>query len=181
MLDLSKECKFARIFNAQGAGTTTLTSSAFDLQGQSQAGLAGAAANAKTGFDAVCIVIAVGTATATTVLTINVQDCATSGGSYNNCTASYADFATLNSANATVTQQSTNAGLVVTDVGGNLSNQLIVLDVALVQLEFIKVVIARATANCAIDGVVGIFYRSKGRPVVHDTTVAVTGYFVASS
>jgi hypothetical protein len=57
----------------------------------------------------------------------------------------------------------------------------VVVDVVLPQLQYYQVVVGRATANIALDGVFGVLYRSKQRPVVQDATVVGQGYFVASS
>lgn len=188
MWDLSKECKFVRLSNAVAAGQTTVTTSVFNLQGQYSAGTytppGGSAATSviPTGFDAICILVALGTVTATSVITVNLQDNSLNqAGGMAAVGAASADVAAGNTANATVAQSGSNCGLVVTDVGGGASNSLIVLDVALPQLQFYQVVINRATANAALDGVFGILYRSKGRPVVQDTTVSARGYFVANS
>lgn len=184
MLDFSKEIKVVRLNNAVAAGTTTITTSVFNFQGTATAGQnpAGTTSTITAGFDAICVVIALGTVTATGVMTVNLQDNSLNqAGGMANITAASADVAATNTANATVTQSSTNCGLVVTDVGGNASNSLIVLDVVLAQLQFYQVVMARTVANIVIDGCFGFLYRSRERPVVHDTSVSARGYFVASS
>jgi hypothetical protein len=189
MWNLSKEAKFVRLNNAAAAAQTTVTSAAFDMKGQATAGKytnwpAGGTVATSTvpdGFDALCVIVALNTVVATGVITVTLQDCTTSGGSYTSCTAALADFASTNTSNATVTQNSTLCGIVVTDIGGNTSNSLIILDVVLPQLEFVQVVVNRATANITLDGIFGIAYRSKARPVVHDSTVSATGFFVSST
>jgi hypothetical protein len=96
-------------------------------------------------------------------------------------TAASASVAAGNASNETVTQQGSNCGVVFTDIGGLSSNGLIVLDIVLTQLQYYQLVIARSVANSTIDGVFGILYRGKARPVVQDATVQGIGYFVASS
>lgn len=188
MWDLSKEAKIARLNNAVAAGQTTVTTAAFDARGQATAGSytnqttgVVATSNVPAGFDAVCILVALNTVAATAVITVTLQDSSTSGGTYASCGSAFADFASTNTSNATVAQDGSNCGIQVTDIGGNTSNGIIVLDVALPQLEFLKVVVQRGTANVTLDGIFGIFYRGKARPVVHDTTVVATGYFVSKT
>lgn len=184
MLDFSKEIKVVRLNNAVAAGTTTVTTNVFNFLGTATAGQnpPGTTSTVPAGFEGICVVIALGTVTSGGVLTINLQDNALNqAGGMANITAASADVAATNTANATVTQSSTNCGLVVTDVGGGASNSLIVLDVVLAQLQFYQVVIARSTANSVLDGVFGFLYRSKERPVVHDTSVSARGFFVAST
>jgi hypothetical protein len=189
MWDLSKEAKFVRLNAPVAAGLTTVTTAAFNMQGQASAGKytnwpAGgtvAAATVPAGFDALCVIVVLNTVTAGAVMTVNVQDAPASGGPYTTVGASYGDFASNNPANASVVQQSTNAGIVVTDIGGLTSTNLIVLDVALIQGQYVQVVVQRATANAALDGIIGLVYRSKARPVIHDPTVSAMGYFVANS
>jgi hypothetical protein len=181
--NLTKEAKFVRLNNSVAAGTTTVTTSIFNLQGQASAGIypVGTTSTLPAGFDAITVIIALNTVLTTAVLQINIQDNSlnqTSGMA--NVAASLAQ-GILGITNVAVTQQGTNAGLVVTDTGGASSNGLILLDVALVQQQFYQVVVARTVANSALDGIFGILYRSKERPVIHDTTVVGQGYFVASS
>jgi hypothetical protein len=189
MMDLSKECKVVRLMNAQAAGVTTLTTSVFNFQGSASGGGSSTTPNSivgaptmTTGFDAICILIALNIVVATGVLTINLQDNSLNqAGGMANVTAVFADFASTNTSNATVTQSGSTAGLVFTDVGGNSSNSVIILDVVLTQLQFYQLVIARSVANSTIDAVIGILYRGKGRPIINDTTISCRSFFVAST
>jgi hypothetical protein len=187
MLDLSKETKFVRLNNAVAAGQTTVTTSIFNNQGQATAGQWAppttgtlATSTVPTGFDAICIVVALNTVVAGGVLTVTLQDNSLNQtGGMANVSATIAQVS--GSTNGATVQNSTYAGLQVTDTGGLTSNGLVLLDVALSQLQYYQVVITRATANIALDGVFGVLYRSKQRPVVQDATVVGQGYFVASS
>lgn len=180
MFNMSKECKFTRLNNAVAAGQTTVTTAALDLLGKATGGQS--SATVPCGFDAICILVLLNTVTATGVITVTLEDATTTGGTYTKCTSGFADFGTTNAANATVAQDSTFTGIAVTDVGGNSSNGIILLDVVLPQSEFVKVVVARSVANSTLDGIVGILYRGKQRPVVHDaTSIVATGFFVATT
>jgi hypothetical protein len=176
ILNFSKDMKVVLMNTAVAAGQGTTNTAIFDM------GEAGGGNPISGGFDAIAILVVLNTVVATATVTVRLQDNSLNqAGGMATVTAAYASVATQNASNATVAQDSTNAGLVATDVGGLLSNSVLVLDVTLPQLRYVRAQIVTAVANVTIGGVVGILYRTKAKPVTLDATNVITGLFVASS
>ena len=138
--NLTNECVTKRVINATVAGQTDITSAAIDTLGYA-------------GFRVVALA---GTITDTSVSYVKVQDCDTSGGSYNDVAGSKQSFQTTGD-----------------------SNNMIILDILKPTKRFIKVIFSRATANCVIDGVlVELYHADYGAPS-KDTTVSAQKILVA--
>lgn len=170
--DFSKDFKPVRVSNAVAASQTTLNTGIVDM----------GAPQAVGGFDAVCFLVALNTMVATSALTATVQDNSlnqTAG--MTAVTASTASIYQSNSANATVVQSASNAGIVFTDVGGLSSNQIFLVDCLLPQQRYVRLNITIATANAAFDGIFAILYRTKFKPVTQDPTLGGYGLFIATS
>src|ERR1700736_854493 len=153
MWDLSKEAKIVRVLNAVAAGQTTQNSSILDMGGGQGVG----------GFDGVLFALSLNTVTATSVITLIAQD---------NALNQAGGMATITDVNGN------NVQTQVTDAGGTSTNGVIVLDVALPQLRYVRAQVTSRTANTAIDGILSILYRSKNRPTVVDASVIAQSYFV---
>ena len=93
--NLLEVAEIRKVDNGHVAGTTTITTSAVDMQG----------------YEAVCFVADLGTVTDGCVLSLTAQDCATSGGSY----ATIVDQAGNNVASSATASGSSNTVL-ATDI-----------------------------------------------------------------
>jgi hypothetical protein len=156
MWDLTKETKAIRVLNAVAAGQTTQNSSIIDMGGGQAVG----------GFDAITFYLLLNTVTATSVITLIAQD---------NALNQAGGMATITDVN------SNNVQTQVTDAGGTSSNGVIVLDVAIPQLRYLRAQVTIGTANTAIDGILAVLYRSKNRPTALDASVIAQSYFVCKT
>lgn len=92
------------------------------------------------GYDGVLFIIPVGTITAGAVTSIKLTDCTTTGGSYNDVLGS-------------------NQAIADTD-----DDKCYYIDVQRPALQFLKVVVSRATQNAVIGGIFAIQYQKRSRP-----------------
>jgi hypothetical protein len=117
-------------------------------------------------YDGILFALLLNTVTATSVITLIGQD---------NSLNQAGGMTTITDAGGN------NAQVQVTDVGGTSSNGVMVLDIALPQLQYIRAQVTITTANTAIDGILAILYRSKIRPTTVDATVIAQSYFNAKT
>lgn len=171
-LCLSQDAKVVLMNNNVASGTGTTNTSIFDL---GEPGAAG-------GFDAVMVIVVVNACSAGSVVTVRLQDnTANQTGGMATCTAATFSVSQQNTANATGAQDSTNAGVVATDVGGGMAASVIVLDVIQPQKRYVRAQVVVATANATLGGVIGVLYRTKCKPVALDATNLINATALASS
>jgi hypothetical protein len=151
MQDFLKEYKITRVLNSVAAGVTAQNGTELDM----------------AGYDGVAHILFLNTVVTTCVLTLQLQDTATTGSGYANITP---------------------AIVTITDAGGATSNLMIVLDVVVPQLRFVRCVVTRTVANATLDGMVAIQYRSKARgnvgmpqALVQPAGVVASAFVVATS
>jgi len=114
------------------AAQTTGTSDALDMQN----------------WDGVVFIGILGAGTATGTLSLKVQQCTTSGGTY-------ADLTGTSSGNSTAT----------TD-----NNKMIIIDIFRPLKRYLKVITTRGTANTILEALIAIQYRGRKVPVTQATT-----------
>jgi hypothetical protein len=136
---LTKEVKTVVVSGNTAAGTTTVTSSAVDMQG----------------FDAVRFIAYTGDATSGTVLTLTPLYNASNSNSGG--TSITAGVATVTSASAT-----------------DCDNICLISDVIRPGARYAYCTLARATQNCAVNGIIAELYRAKAVPITQDATVVAS-------
>lgn len=134
MFELAKDCKVVRLMNAVAAGTSDQTSSYVDTNG----------------YENVAFLTAFGTIDGGAVTSVKLQDCATSGGSYNDIASSKQTVADSN------------------------DNKVTVHEIVRPKLRYVQVYIDRGTANAVIDGVWAFLYNGHKTPITADSSVIGT-------
>jgi hypothetical protein len=131
--NLSKAVKFSLVEPVAAAAQTTLTSDAIDMRG----------------FTSVCILVPIGSVTATGTAVVKLQQSSDDGS-----TDAYSDIL--------------GSGMAVTDADGN---KLLVSDLIYPSKRYIKAVITRSTADSVFGGVIAAQYMADKEPVTQPATV----------
>ena len=137
LANLLTDAKIVKIDNGHVAGTSLVTSSTFDM----------------AGFDAVMIIADFATITDASVLTLQLQNGANSGGS---------DAANISGASVTLTASGNSNGQMVLDciqpgIGGNK--------------RYCTVTLTRSTQNAVVNSITAILYRARTKPTVQPSTI----------
>jgi hypothetical protein len=130
--DLVRDLQWNRVNSAVAAGTSATTSTYVDTQD----------------YDGVVFVASLSGVLNTSVVTAEISECATSGGTYTLVASTLATY--TNSSGSTVT------GLILTQVYRPL-------------LRYCKVVITPSTANAAIDCIMAMLYNGRVSPAYYLT------------
>jgi len=135
MLDINllRDVEISRVANDAVAGTADVVTSAVDM----------------SGWGGVIFVAALGDVTAGSVLSLGVQECDTSGGSYSPVTGT--------------TGKTAGAS--------DCDNNLLLVDATKPTKQFVQGVLKRGTQNAVVDGILAIKYGPLHRPVTQGATV----------
>lgn len=146
LANMLTDTKVIRVMNAQAAGTSQLTSSVVNLQG----------------FDGVIFLALLNAVTSGSVLSLQAQDSAASGGPFTNVT---------NGGTATLTDAGTN------------SNKTLILDLVGTGplKQYVQCLLNRTTQNTQVDGMLAILYRCKQKPTTLDASVALSALLEPTS
>lgn len=131
---LFKQAKVMKVSNGAGAGTTAVTGSTIDM----------------AGYNAIMVIADLGTVTDGSLLKLDLQEGAQSGGG---------DAASV-------------TGMATTQVtAATSSNTIIVADATRPQKRYITPVLTRTTQNAVVNTMVAILYQSDNPPITADTSV----------
>lgn len=143
MMNLTVDCAIDVVNTGATAGTSAVQTSALDMKD----------------YDGVVYIVSLGTVTSGSVMGAQVQDCATSGGTYANV----------------------GTAATVTDSGGATSNSVIIVEVLNMQKRYSELTFTRTTANAVVNQIIAIRHRSKSVPITQGSTVVAQAVSNAAS
>jgi hypothetical protein len=135
-MNLSTAVKFSLVEPVAAAGQTTLTSDAIDMRG----------------FTSVCILVPIGSVTATGTAVVKLQQSSDDGS-----TDAYSDIL--------------GSGMAVTDADGN---KLLVSDLIYPSKRYIRALITRSTADSVFGGIIAAQYLPDKEPISAHASVLTT-------